>query len=256
MRRCSPAGWRGVVRASGTGAVLGRVPSRRSRHPTRRNPRSAGACGGARGAGDRGRSWRRSAPPTAPPTPHLARPRSPWDERRVVRGSPGGCSHEHHRNCLAAGSPVGGGDGDHGTVFIAPARSGCRSPRLPISPAGLGLMRAGVGVAADRGRHHRRRDRRRRRPRQPARPTWYPWTLWRRAAVVSVTANAIHAIIAADTDVPACWPRRSRRSRRWCCCRSRTSPWCIPRRSAGGCPAPSIPTRTRAMRPTRPGPSP
>ncbi len=35
------------------------------------------------------------------------------------------------------------------------------------------------------------------------RPTWYPWTLLAAGAVVSVTANAIHAIIAADTDVPA-----------------------------------------------------
>jgi hypothetical protein len=34
------------------------------------------------------------------------------------------------------------------------------------------------------------------------RPTWYPWTLLAAGAVVSVTANAIHAIIAADTDVP------------------------------------------------------
>jgi len=34
------------------------------------------------------------------------------------------------------------------------------------------------------------------------RPTWYPWTLLVAGAVVSVTANAIHAIIAADTDVP------------------------------------------------------
>ena len=36
-----------------------------------------------------------------------------------------------------------------------------------------------------------------------SRPTWYPWTLLAAGAVVSVTANAIHAIIAADTDVPA-----------------------------------------------------
>ena len=35
------------------------------------------------------------------------------------------------------------------------------------------------------------------------RPTWYPWTLLAAGGVVSVTANAIHAIIAADTDVPA-----------------------------------------------------
>lgn len=35
------------------------------------------------------------------------------------------------------------------------------------------------------------------------RPTWYPWTLLAAGAVVSVTANAIHAIIAADTDVPS-----------------------------------------------------
>lgn len=34
------------------------------------------------------------------------------------------------------------------------------------------------------------------------RRTWYPWTLLVAGAVVSVTANAIHAIIAADTDVP------------------------------------------------------
>jgi len=35
-----------------------------------------------------------------------------------------------------------------------------------------------------------------------SRATWYPWTLLAAGAVVSVTANAIHAIIAADTDVP------------------------------------------------------
>ncbi len=35
------------------------------------------------------------------------------------------------------------------------------------------------------------------------RPTWYPWTLLAAGAVVSVTANAIHAIIAADIDVPS-----------------------------------------------------
>lgn len=35
------------------------------------------------------------------------------------------------------------------------------------------------------------------------RPTLYPWTLLAAGAVVSVTANAIHAIIAADTDVPS-----------------------------------------------------
>ena len=35
-----------------------------------------------------------------------------------------------------------------------------------------------------------------------SRPTWYPWTLLAAGAVVSVTANAIHAIIASDTDVP------------------------------------------------------
>ncbi len=34
------------------------------------------------------------------------------------------------------------------------------------------------------------------------RPTWYPWTLLAAGAVVSVTANSIHAIIAADTDIP------------------------------------------------------
>ncbi len=35
------------------------------------------------------------------------------------------------------------------------------------------------------------------------RPTWYPWTLLAAGATVSVTANAIHAIIAADNDVPS-----------------------------------------------------
>ncbi len=35
-----------------------------------------------------------------------------------------------------------------------------------------------------------------------SRRTWYPWTLLAAGAVVSVTANAIHAIIAADADVP------------------------------------------------------
>src|SRR5690606_38233250 len=40
-------------------------------------------------------------------------------------------------------------------------------------------------------------------PASQHRPTWYPWTLLAAGAVVSVTANAIHAILAADTDVPA-----------------------------------------------------
>lgn len=35
------------------------------------------------------------------------------------------------------------------------------------------------------------------------RPTWYPWTLLAAGAIVSVTANAIHAVIAADADVPS-----------------------------------------------------
>lgn len=35
------------------------------------------------------------------------------------------------------------------------------------------------------------------------RPAWYPWTLLAAGALVSVTANAIHAVIAADTDVPS-----------------------------------------------------
>ena len=35
-----------------------------------------------------------------------------------------------------------------------------------------------------------------------SRPTWYPWTLLAAGAVVSVTANAIHAVVAADADVP------------------------------------------------------
>lgn len=35
------------------------------------------------------------------------------------------------------------------------------------------------------------------------RPTWYPWTLLAAGAILSVTANAIHAVIAADADVPS-----------------------------------------------------
>lgn len=35
------------------------------------------------------------------------------------------------------------------------------------------------------------------------RPTWFPWTLLAAGAIVSVTANAIHAVIAADSDVPS-----------------------------------------------------
>ncbi len=35
------------------------------------------------------------------------------------------------------------------------------------------------------------------------RPTWYPWTLLAAGAIVSVTANASHAVIAADADVPS-----------------------------------------------------
>ena len=35
------------------------------------------------------------------------------------------------------------------------------------------------------------------------RAAWYPWTLLIGGAAVSVTANALHAIVAADVDVPA-----------------------------------------------------
>lgn len=35
------------------------------------------------------------------------------------------------------------------------------------------------------------------------RASWYPWALLVGGAVVSVTANAIHAVIAADADVPS-----------------------------------------------------
>ncbi len=35
------------------------------------------------------------------------------------------------------------------------------------------------------------------------RTSWYPWALLIGGAAVSVTANAIHAVVAADTDVPA-----------------------------------------------------
>lgn len=35
------------------------------------------------------------------------------------------------------------------------------------------------------------------------RTAWYPWLLLMAGALVSVTANAIHAIVAADADVPA-----------------------------------------------------
>ena len=35
------------------------------------------------------------------------------------------------------------------------------------------------------------------------RAAWYPWTLLMGGAAVSVTANALHAIVAADADVPA-----------------------------------------------------
>lgn len=34
------------------------------------------------------------------------------------------------------------------------------------------------------------------------RTAWYPWALLTAGAVVSVTANAIHAVVAADADVP------------------------------------------------------
>ena len=34
------------------------------------------------------------------------------------------------------------------------------------------------------------------------RSAWYPWTLLTGGALVSVTANAIHAVVAADADVP------------------------------------------------------
>jgi len=35
------------------------------------------------------------------------------------------------------------------------------------------------------------------------RAAWYPWALLTGGAIVSVTANAIHAVIAADADVPS-----------------------------------------------------
>ncbi|WP_156149129.1 helix-turn-helix domain-containing protein [Microbacterium oxydans] len=35
-----------------------------------------------------------------------------------------------------------------------------------------------------------------------ARAAWYPWTLLAGAASVSVTANSLHAVVAADSDVP------------------------------------------------------
>lgn len=34
------------------------------------------------------------------------------------------------------------------------------------------------------------------------RSSWYPWTLLASGALISVTANAIHAVVAADADVP------------------------------------------------------
>ena len=36
-----------------------------------------------------------------------------------------------------------------------------------------------------------------------SRAAWYPWALLTGGAIVSVTANAIHAVIAADADVPS-----------------------------------------------------
>lgn len=36
-----------------------------------------------------------------------------------------------------------------------------------------------------------------------SRSAWYPWVLLAGAAAVSVTANSIHAVVAADADVPA-----------------------------------------------------
>lgn len=36
-----------------------------------------------------------------------------------------------------------------------------------------------------------------------ARAAWYPWTLLAGAAAVSVAANSIHAVVAADADVPS-----------------------------------------------------
>jgi hypothetical protein len=36
-----------------------------------------------------------------------------------------------------------------------------------------------------------------------SRSAWYPWTLLAGAAAVSVTANSIHAVVAADADVPS-----------------------------------------------------
>lgn len=36
-----------------------------------------------------------------------------------------------------------------------------------------------------------------------SRSAWYPWALLSGAAAVSVTANSIHAVVAADADVPA-----------------------------------------------------
>ena len=54
------------------------------------------------------------------------------------------------------------------------------------------------------------------------RSAWYPWALLVGGALVSVTANAIHAVVAADADVPGCSRPRSPRCRPSCCWRSRT----------------------------------
>lgn len=73
MRRCSPAGWRGVVRVSGTGACSGPRADSQNPAPHSTQPSTPWALRRSTRDWGRGRSWRRSDPPTAPPTPHRIR---------------------------------------------------------------------------------------------------------------------------------------------------------------------------------------
>ena len=63
MRRCSPAGWRGVVRVSGTGACSGPRADSQNPAPHSTQPSTPWALRRSTRDWGRGRSWRRSDPP-------------------------------------------------------------------------------------------------------------------------------------------------------------------------------------------------
>ncbi len=164
-----PTGWACARRANATVACSGPPAASRRRgclcrRWSMRSPRRVSGSGCRRG-----RSSRRSAPPTAPPT---SNPHHPAWYGTMICGAcrvlQGRCSHEPAGagTCAVAGWPGGGGDGGRRDgvhrcrcVLALLHRSGGPCPPL------RDRCGAGVGVAADRGRDHRRRNRCRRRAR-------------------------------------------------------------------------------------------